>query len=78
MTDDCEVLGVVAVVMPCYRSVASVEKVIADIPKTVGWIFCVDDASDDGMQETLQKVAAEDKRVQIITHRRNLCAAAIS
>ena len=61
----------VAVVIPCYRSTASIGGVVAAIPAGIGSIICVNDASDDGLAEVLRDLAERDDRLKIVTHERN-------
>lgn len=60
-----------AVVIPCYRSAGSVKSVIEAIPPEIGLIICVNDASDDDLDQVLQSVAAYEPRLRIVTHERN-------
>ena len=61
-------LSITAVVIPCYNAADSIREVIADVPAGVRRIYCVNDASPDNLAEVLQAVAAEDPRVQVLTH----------
>lgn len=64
-------LADVAVILPCYRSGASVGDVIAAIPDGVGTIICVNDASPDDLAAVLEEIAAGNPRVRVVTHDRN-------
>lgn len=61
----------VAVVMPCYRSAKTVAQVVEGISPEVGWIICVDDASDDGLAQVLQEISASRDELMVVTHERN-------
>jgi glycosyltransferase involved in cell wall biosynthesis len=64
-------LADVAVIIPCYRSGASIGGVVAAIPEDVGAIICVNDASPDDLGEVLEGIAASDRRVRVVTHAEN-------
>ena len=66
-----DVLQQVAVVIPCYRCADTIAEVVAEIPLQIGSIVCVDDASDDGLADVLRGLAAQDRRLIIVTHERN-------
>ena len=61
----------VAVVIPCYRSAASVGAVVSAVPPGVGSIICVNDASDDGLAGVLEALARKNKRLTLVTHAQN-------
>jgi dolichol-phosphate mannosyltransferase len=56
----------IAVVMPCYKCAATVAQVIAEIPPEVERIYCVNDASPDGLAPVLDGLAAGNPRVKVI------------
>jgi len=58
----------IAVVIPCYRSAATVGELITRIGPEVDRIYCVNDASDDNLSEVLAAVAQSDARVTNLTH----------
>ncbi|QDC08489.1 glycosyltransferase family 2 protein [Oceanicola sp. D3] len=60
-----------AVVIPCYKAAGSIRDVVAEVPEGIGRIYCVNDASPDNLAEVLAELAAEDPRVQVVTHEVN-------
>lgn len=61
----------VAVVIPCYRSAGTIADVVESIPRAIGAIVCVDDASDDDLAQVLQRLSRKHKRVTVVTHETN-------
>lgn len=61
----------IAVVIPCYRSAATIGEVVQSIPAGVGKIICIDDASDDDLAEVLQRLSRKHKRLVVVTHELN-------
>lgn len=61
----------VAVVIPCFRAARSIGDVVKTVPDFVRTIVCVNDCSDDNMQEVLQEIAAHDVRVHVVSHIKN-------
>lgn len=57
-----------AVVIPCYKAADSIRAVVAEVPEGIGRIYCVNDASPDSLAEVLAELAADDPRVQVVTH----------
>ncbi|HVJ00466.1 MAG TPA: glycosyltransferase family 2 protein [Sphingomonas sp.] len=53
----------IAVVIPCYRAVGSIERVVGAIGASVWRIYCVDDASPDDTGAAIGRAAASDPRV---------------
>lgn len=64
-------LGRVAVVIPCYRAAHNITRVVEAIPSGISTVVCVNDASDDNLAEVLNKLARENSRIKIITHKFN-------
>lgn len=62
---------VIAVVIPCYRVRALIERVLKDIGPEVSQIFCVDDACPENSGEVIARVAQADARIQLIRHPEN-------
>ncbi|WP_276155745.1 MULTISPECIES: glycosyltransferase [unclassified Sulfitobacter] len=60
-----------AVVIPCYNAAGSIRDVVAEVPEAIGRIYCVNDASPDTLAKVLDEIAAEDPRVQVLTHEVN-------
>ena len=58
-----------AVVIPAYRTAASIQKVIAGIPQWIDAIYVVNDASPD--DTAARAVSASDPRVRVISHEVN-------
>ncbi len=61
----------VAVVIPCFRAALIVGDVVAAIPDFVRTIICVNDCSDDNMQDVLDEIAALEPRVIVVSHVKN-------
>lgn len=61
----------VAVVIPCYRVEPFIEAVIRSLPGWVQYIIAVNDASPDGTQAVLEKLAATDPRLRVMRHEKN-------
>lgn len=59
----------IAVVIPAYRTAATIAEVVRSIPRTVRWIVVVDDGSTDDVGSAARAVA--DERVEIVVHNRN-------
>jgi len=59
----------VAVVIPAYRVAPRVADVIAQIPPEVRHIIVVNDASPDGLSDTLARIS--DPRLVVLTHAEN-------
>src|SRR5438093_7308817 len=59
----------VAVIIPAYWAVDTIEKVIAGIPACVDAIYVVEDASPDGTAARVQAVA--EPRVRLLAHEVN-------
>jgi glycosyltransferase involved in cell wall biosynthesis len=71
--------GAITIVMPAFNEAAGIEPVLDEIlaevdrsaPDDVGEIVVVDDGSSDGTGEAVERVAARDQRVRLVTHERN-------
>ncbi|MBV9931186.1 MAG: glycosyltransferase family 2 protein [Alphaproteobacteria bacterium] len=61
----------VAVVIPCYRVAASIERVVAAIGPEAWRIYCVDDASGGDTPAALARAVAADRRVRVVTRATN-------
>lgn len=61
----------VAVVIPCYRVVSTIEQVLARIGPEVGRIYCVDDACPEDSGRHIA-AACDDPRVTVLANERNL------
>ena len=61
----------IGVVIPTYKSMATIERVVSDIPEWVDQIIVVDDACPDGSGAHVQRVAREP-RLTVIEHEQNL------
>lgn len=61
----------IAVVIPCYRVSASINKVIAAIGDEVWRIYCIDDASPDSTVDAISVAAESDPRVRLIRRTKN-------
>jgi dolichol-phosphate mannosyltransferase len=61
-----------AVVIPCYRVARHLGDVLARIGPEVSAIYCVDDACPDGSWTVAQEALANDPRIRLIHHARNL------
>ena len=66
-------------VIPCYRSEATIEKVVEEIKATVGEregydyeIIAVNDCSPDGVYEVLKRMAAENSRIKVVNLVKNM------
>jgi len=60
----------IAVVIPCYRVVGLVEKVLAAMPALVDRVYCVDDACPDRSGDHIEAVC-RDPRVTVLRHTEN-------
>lgn len=61
----------IAVVIPCYKVKASIERVVADIPEIVGRIYCVDDGCPDRSGDFIEE-NIKDPRVKVLRNPENL------
>lgn len=61
----------VGVVIPCYNVAESIENVIVAIPKSIEKIICINDCSTDNSSKILEKIAKNDPRVFLVTHKKN-------
>jgi glycosyltransferase involved in cell wall biosynthesis len=61
--------GVVAAVLPAYRTAAAIRGVIERIPPCVRHVIVVDDASPDGVPAAVSAIG--DPRVVVVSHERN-------
>ncbi len=59
----------VAVAIPAYRAVATIERVVSTLPDLVDRVIVVDDASPDGTGAALS--AIRDPRLVVVTHEKN-------
>jgi len=55
----------IAVVIPCYKASEQVLSVLADVPKMVNAIYCIDDVCPDNTGKLIQE-SNKDKRVQVL------------
>jgi len=62
--------AVVAVVIPCYRVIPHVVKVVGGIGPEVARIYCVDDACPDGSGDYIRRQCA-DSRVELLRNEHN-------
>lgn len=62
---------VLAVVIPAYRAESKIEKVVSNIPETVGIIVVVDDCSPDQTVNIVEAINKKDLRVHLIRHNKN-------
>lgn len=64
----------ISIVVPVYREVETIGMVLENLldVENVSQIVVVDDGSDDGSWETIEKYAAVDKRIHPVQHTRNL------
>lgn len=60
-----------AVVVPCFNVEKEVAGVVHGLPSWVGLIVAVDDGSTDGTVRMLRRLAAEDRRLEVIVRSRN-------
>jgi len=61
----------IAVVIPCYKVEAHIQKVVAEIPDYITSIILVDDASPDKTGEILDKLATENPKIKVLHHPKN-------
>ena len=65
----------VSVLIPVYNTVKTLDRCLASVTgqslEDIE-IICVDDGSDAATKEALQKCAAKDKRIRVLTHERNM------
>ena len=71
MADNTSSHATLAVVIPCFRERAHIGNVLAAIPATVAFIYCIDDACPDGTG-TYIKENVTDPRVRVLFHKKNL------
>ena len=65
----------VSVLIPVYNTVKTLDRCLASVAgQTLEdiEIICVDDGSDAATKAELQKCAAKDKRIRVLTHERNM------
>lgn len=62
---------VIAVIVPAFNEEQHIERTIAEMPEYVDSIIVVDDASTDGTVGEVEKLAAADRRLTVITNERN-------
>ena len=62
----------IAVVIPCYRVRDHIAGVLRSIGPEVWRIYCVDDACPEESSAVIKTVAAEDARIHLLTHEKNL------
>lgn len=62
----------ILVVIPCYRVVSSIEKIVAGLPQWVDSIVLIDDCSPDDTGKTLKLMSEKDKRITVIEHPKNM------
>lgn len=62
---------VIAVIVPAFNEERHIERTIAEMPEYVDSIIVVDDASTDGTVGEVEKLAAADRRLTVITNERN-------
>lgn len=60
-----------AVVIPCYRERAHIDRLLGAIPPEVSFVYCVDDACPEGTGDHVLKTC-RDPRVKVIRHAKNL------
>ena len=61
----------IAVVIPCYKVEAHIQKVVAEIPDYITSIILVDDASPDKTGEILDRLATENPKIKVLHHPKN-------
>ena len=71
ITPVSEVPRGIAVIIPCYRVGHSIESVLRRIGPEVSAIYCVDDASTDDTGQVVSRAAERDRRIRLITRKRN-------
>ena len=60
----------IAVVIPCYKVVDHIEKVLAEIGSEVKWIICVDDGCPEGSGDYINS-KKNDSRIIVLFHENN-------
>lgn len=58
----------ISVVIPCYKVAAHIEGVVRDLPEQVDHIILVNDCSPDTTPSKLEEIAAQNKKVHVVTH----------
>ena len=67
----------ISFVIACYNEVGNIEELVNRLIKVMSKekyeyeIIFADNASDDGTQDVLRKLASEDKRIKVILNNRN-------
>ncbi|MDR3047728.1 MAG: glycosyltransferase family 2 protein [Bacteroidales bacterium] len=61
----------VAVVIPCYKVILHIEKVVKSIPEYVDLIVLVNDCSPDNTGEVIQKISEQNLKVTVLSHTEN-------
>jgi len=61
----------IAVVVPCYKVAAHLDKVLLTIPPCVGRILVVDDGCPEASGRIAEELAAQDPRISVIWHKAN-------
>jgi dolichol-phosphate mannosyltransferase len=60
-----------AIVIPAYHAMDTIEAVISELPDFLRHIIVVDDASPDNTSELVQALAKRDRRIVLIRHAQN-------
>lgn len=58
----------ISVVIPCYKVEAHIEGVVSHLPALIDHIILVNDCSPDATQSVLEKIAAGNPKVHVVTH----------
>lgn len=61
----------IGVVVPAYNERELIAETLAGIPSFVDKVYVIDDASTDGTGDVVERFAANDERISLITHETN-------
>jgi len=61
----------IALVIPAYNEEKLIIPTLTHVPKTIDRVYVVDDCSTDNMAEVVRGLMKKDKRIRLVSHRRN-------
>jgi glycosyltransferase involved in cell wall biosynthesis len=61
----------ISLVIPAYNEERLIKPTLENVPKSIDHVYVIDDASTDNMASVIKKIAEKDKRIELITHKKN-------